>query len=736
MKTDAQRRPHLKAVDVREKDDVYLAHDDDFSGISHARQERQEKIRMLIPELIGRWYWIVLGLGLGVFAGVYVLSKTPKEYTAISVLELKQASSGLMGKDNVDSIDVDSIEGMNTIASHIVRAELLGRVAERDEVKALDGIEPVAVDWKPDWYKKFRAGGAPESTEISAPPEPAVVAGMMSSWLEVSLLEGTRLMEISVTHQNPEVSRVLADAIAKQYLEELADEQNTGRSSSIGILEKQSAEARTNLQTATGSLAIYNRAIEIHRILDEKEADFNRLKSQYRSKHPKFIAAEAEIKNLERQFLSEYEAARKAPNEKEYWRPILMNMPDPEQDPDKYFLIARQQLLARIGVLESEIRSATSVFNGMLTLIEESLVDQQRTDTSAKISSLASLPSWPSAPNSTNLVGMFGFAGLSGGLLIAFVLTMTDNRFHTVAQFSGETGANVLASVSNLKIRHLEQAERSFLDRFPDEQDENEEGIDDTGTWNSRILFRKGVSYTNFAEMYRVLRASVSLLGDESDRKVTLFSSALPGEGKTITSVNFALAAAAQGKKTLLVDLDLRRPSLHKAFGMKSKVNPAGGVCELLADKISFDEAVFHNTGLSSLDMMLAGKRPPNPGESINSSRVMALLAEARSRYDVIVLDSAPVLPVPDTRVIAPLADNFCIVCRANYVPKGAVKDLLEMLEEDGTEVSGFVFNGYEQKRRLLGDNRAYGYYATSKGGRALSYGYGSYGAYGSDYED
>ncbi len=109
------------------------------------------------------------------------------------------------------------------------------------------------------------------------------------------------------------------------------------------------------------------------------------------------------------------------------------------------------------------------------------------------------------------------------------------------------------------------------------------------------------------------------------------------------------------------------------------------------------------------------------------------MFKEAVSLYDVIVLDTAPLLAVPDTRIIAALADNVCLVCRAEYVPKGAIRHLLRTLDEDGTQISGVVFNGFKEKRRLIGENNSYGYYKTSKYGRSYRYGYGSYGAYGSD---
>ncbi|WP_411826054.1 polysaccharide biosynthesis tyrosine autokinase [Luteolibacter sp. AS25] len=745
----AQRRSHLKAVEIRDQDTQYSADSEEAGNSSFARQERQERLRMIALDLAGRWYWIVLFLGIGLALGFYVLSKTPKKYTADTVLRLKEQTAGLMGgKNNQEGMDMSTVEAMNTVAAHIVRMELLEKVAQREDVTNLKGLEQPPIDWIPFWVREkignlmqqepsaeleenVGADVSQTADEVTVEPiDTSHLAGMIGSWVSVSIREGTRLLDITVTHEKPEVARVVADAVALEYLDELANDRIAGRSNSIEILEKQSAEARANLQKATGSLAIYNRAIEVHGLLDEKETEYNRLQGRYREMHPKMIAVSAEIRNLEKQFLSEYEIAGEAPNEKQYWEPIMLTMPDPNEEPERYFLIARQQLLARTGVLESEIKSSTSVFNSMLTLIEESLVDRQSTTTSAEISSLARMPWGPSSPNSANIVGMYAFAGLSGGLFLALGLTLMDNRFHTVSQFTGETGANVLASIPFINLKHLNYVENKYKKAHEDVD------LEKFKDWDKLILFRPGVSDTTYAEMYRVLRASVALLGDESARKVTVFSSALPGEGKTITSVNFALAAAAQGQKTLLIDLDLRKPNLHRAFGFKPMANRKGGASEYLSGQISVEDAIYTKTGVPNFDVILSGKRSTNPGESIHPGRLMALLAEARSKYDQIIIDSAPLLPVPDTRVIAPLADNFCIVCRANYVPKGAVKHLLEVLEEDRTEISGFIFNGFEQKRSRLVENNSYGYFEYSKKGKANRYGYGSYGAYGSDYED
>ena len=232
--------------------------------------------------------------------------------------------------------------------------------------------------------------------------------------------------------------------------------------------------------------------------------------------------------------------------------------------------------------------------------------------------------------------------------------------------------------------------------------------------------------------MFRVLRASVSLLGDEKKRRITLFSSALPGEGKTLVSSNFALAAAQQGKRTLLIDFDLRRPAVHKIFGLKRDTHP-NGASEVLSGQAKFEDAIFTDTGAEHLHVMLAGKKAPNPGELLNASTLKDFLATAVAQYDLVVLDSSPLLPVPDTRIIAPLVDNFCLVVRGNFVSKGAVRRVISMLDNDQNLPCGIVFNGFSEKRRLIGQNYSYGNYQTNRYGQQYRYGYGSYGSYGSD---
>ena len=717
-------RSRRRSAEIQDFDDF---EDDDSPDAGVARQNGQEKMRMLMNELIGRWYWVMLGLVLGILGATYYLSKTPKQYTAATTLLVKQQTATVMARDQVDEIDMRSIEALNTVAERIRRMDLLERVASRQDVRSLPGLVPKPVNWMPEWLSE-KLGNQDSTADSSpqAPPPPASLGGMIGSWMNVSIRRGTRLMDISITHQVPEVTKALADAIAREYLAEIASARTEGRSSSIDLLQKQSEEARDNLQSARGSLAIYARALNVHTTLDAKENEVEALSRRYLPKHPKMVSASAELKNLRQQFLSEFEVARMASNEKSYWNIAGKELPDQASQADEYLRIARQKLLGRIGVLESEIQSSTSVFNSMLTRIEETSVNQESTESSAEVSNLARVPGPPSAPVPTKIMAMGGVGGLAVGLALAFLLSRIDNKYHTVAQIASETGGTILAAIADVTPRHLAVAEKEFRKRHPEDKQNFH------ANWDERVLFRPGASTTSYAEMYPVLRACVSLLGDETKRKITLSCSALPGEGKTITSSNFALAAAGQGRRTLLIDLDLRKPSVHKVFGIPRE-QENGGSTECLAGLAPFEQVIIRDTGVENFHLIVSGKRAPNPGELLSTGRLNSILDEACAKYDVVVIDTAPILAVPDTRIVAPLADNFCLVCRAEYVPKGAVRHVLNVLEEDGTPLSGIIFNGFLEKRRLMGENYSYGYYKTSRYGRAYRYGYGSYGAYGNE---
>lgn len=708
--------------------------DDDFAE-SSAGSDRSMKTKRLILDLLGRWYWIVLGLILGTLGAAYYLSKAPKQYSATSTLLIKQQTSTVMSRDRVDDIDMRSIEGLNTVAERIRRPELLERVAARVDVRALPGLIPSEVDWTPEWLASWmshskNAANPGAKAAATAPPPPPALAGWIGSWMTISVRRGTRLLDISFKHQVPEVAKALADAVAREYLAEIAGTLTQGRDSQSDTLLKQSEEARKKLQAAESALATYSRALEVHTALDAQEAVCSQLARRYKPKHPKMIAATSELIGLKSRFMDEFNGAVTAPADEAYWKTAMARIRASEGDPEAQLRVARQLLLARIGVLKGETNSQMTFYNAMLTRLQESNVNREGEESSVEISSFARVPGMPTAPQPPKVYAAGAAGGLAAGLCLAFLLVRIDNKYHSVAQIEAEVGLPVLGAISEIDPRHLAQAIRAATKNGPLAPVSKLQEA-----WDQHLLFRPGTSATNFAEMFRILRASVSLLGDENKRKVTLFSSALPGEGKSLMSSNFALAAAGQGRKTLLIDLDLRKPSIHRVFGkVRSEQGP--GITEWLAGQASFEDIILHDTGAENLHIIFSGTRAPNPGELLDATRLKRLFTEACEQYDQVVIDSAPLLAVPDTRIIAPLVDNFCLVVRANYVPKGAVLRTMDLLGSSDGKPSGLVFNGFKETRRMIGQNYSYGSYRMSRFGSPYQYGYGSYGAYGENETD
>ncbi|MCF7733486.1 MAG: polysaccharide biosynthesis tyrosine autokinase [Akkermansiaceae bacterium] len=731
------RRSHRPSppADDFEDDDL---HDD------LAREAGQERIRQLVSDLIGRWHWLALGLILGLLGGAYYLSKAPKVYQARSSLLIKQRTLSVISRaDQAGEMDLRSLAALNTVAERISRPELLQKVAARPDIRTLAGLMPAPVEWTPAWLQPWLGLVADDPAEtVTTVPPPAALAADIARWIKISIRRNTRLLDIVVNHPVPEVAKTLANAIGLEYQAELTGDRSSGQSSSLKILIEESEATRQRLQTAQNAMAIYQRALLTLKELETRENTVADLSRRYLPKHPRMIAAQADLASYQQRFLSEFDAARNAAADREYWDSHADEWKETGDQVAAQVLTARRLLIARGNVLESEITSQTSVFNSLLTHIQEGDINAQAVESEMEINSSAQLPKRPVSPVKAIVLAGGGVGGIGFGVLLAMVFIRLDNKIHTVAQVERETGLATLAAIAMIDPRALEARTRKSKSKSttktkPKTWSLPVETPESRRRWDPMLLFREGTSYTTYAEMFRVLRASVSLLGDEKKRRITLFSSALPGEGKTLVSSNFALAAASQGKRTLLIDLDLRKPAIHKLFGMKRDSHTQGAT-EVLSGQSTFEEAVITNTGAEHLHLMLAGRQAPNPGELLSASGLEEFLATATAAYDLVVLDSAPLLPVPDTRLIASLVNNFCLVVRGDFASKGAVRRVISMLDHDQNLPSGIVFNGFSEKRRLIGQNYSYGNYQTNRYGKAYRYGYGasgSYGTYGTEEE-
>ncbi len=210
---------------------------------------------------------------------------------------------------------------------------------------------------------------------------------------------------------------------------------------------------------------------------------------------------------------------------------------------------------------------------------------------------------------------------------------------------------------------------------------------------------------SHVAEMYRNLRTSILFSSGKANIKTVLVTSAVAGEGKSTTAANLAAVMAQSGRKVLLIDADLRRPSLHRYFPREQ----GRGVVRLLTTDCAVEDAV-QASGVENLDLLLCVGIPPNPSELLGSERARQVLEQLKSRYDLIVVDSPVLISVPDSVILAARSDAVLMVHRPGAAERVLVRRARERLDEVQANVIGLVLNKVNLKKQGY-RYPEYGYY-------------------------
>lgn len=215
-------------------------------------------------------------------------------------------------------------------------------------------------------------------------------------------------------------------------------------------------------------------------------------------------------------------------------------------------------------------------------------------------------------------------------------------------------------------------------------------------------------------EVYRGLRTSLLFLGLDRPLKIIQVTSSLPGEGKTTTAANLAVVLAQAGKQVALIDADLRKPRIHEVFGMPIKP----GLTETL---LSTDMVTMPLQHFGPLHVLAAGTLAPNPSEMLASNRFQRIVAALAERYDHVIIDSAPILPVSDSLALARVVDGVLLVTQSSRTTKRNVGEALSRLEKVGAPLVGMVLNrAAESATKGYGYGYSYGYLATGEIGASV----------------
>jgi capsular exopolysaccharide synthesis family protein len=224
------------------------------------------------------------------------------------------------------------------------------------------------------------------------------------------------------------------------------------------------------------------------------------------------------------------------------------------------------------------------------------------------------------------------------------------------------------------------------------------------------MLVAGSLSRRHFSEAYRVLRTNLQFSTIDRPGQTLLITSANPREGKSTTAANLALVTAQAGKKVILVDSDLRRPSIHRFFGLSNEQ----GLTNLLLAPQSGINGCAQRTRFENLAVVTSGPLPPNPSELLASRRLDSVLDALRAQADVIIIDSPPTLPVADASILASKVDGTMLVVDTSKTRVQALRRAKEALVRSKTHLLGAVLN--KVKRRSGGGYYYYYHYYTADG--------------------
>lgn len=226
----------------------------------------------------------------------------------------------------------------------------------------------------------------------------------------------------------------------------------------------------------------------------------------------------------------------------------------------------------------------------------------------------------------------------------------------------------------------------------------------------STTLARKLITVENpkavVSEQFRTLRTNINFSNPDKELKTILVTSSSPGEGKSTTSANISSVYAQEGKKVLLVDGDMRKPTVHHTFGLKN----TKGLSNLLTRQATFEEAI-QTTPVDNLFVMTSGPIPPNPAELLASQSMEQLIEELGAMYDLIVFDAPPILSVTDAQILSNRCDGTVLVVKAGEAEKAMVQKAKESLVASQANILGVVLNNFV----LAKDHYYYQYYGQAE---------------------
>jgi polysaccharide biosynthesis transport protein len=605
------------------------------------------------------------------------------------------------------------------------------------QIQVLEGVslaertvEQMGIMNNPRWVTAIQQSSGPFSSERAVSPDELIKPFRRA--LHVQKVRDSHVVTVSFESADPRLSAQVANSLANNYIESNFRQKYDATRQASGWMEQQLDELKAKVEKSQQALVDYERQNAIvnisdkENVVDQRMADLSRdlttaqsdrlqkesiyelvrsnesevasvtqddllqhleekyadLKSQYADtlqqsgpKHPKAERLASQVAEI--QSLIERERGRVV----ERMRNDYLAAQGRERllaaavAREKVEVGKINQLLIEHNLLKRESDTNQQLYDNLLQRLKDATVSAGLRATNIHVIDPAKPPRRPVRPQKllNTFVGLM--VGLVLGLALAFVREAVDTSIKSVDEAERLANAPALAVVPLARESHRRQ-------------------IPALSGGNGRTTSTNGLALLSHpsspvAESFRTLLTSVVLSTAPQPPQVLLMTSSTAGEGKTVTSLNLAIALAQRGEPTLLIDADLRHPSIGKALNL---VNGTG-LATFLTGAHDIDTALRDFPPVPKLWAMPAGPTPPNPAQLLSSSAMESMLRELRKRFKFVVIDSPPVLPVTDAMILSTLTDGVIFVVESGATDRGAVTRSRKILQNVGANVLGIVLN-------------------------------------------
>jgi len=468
------------------------------------------------------------------------------------------------------------------------------------------------------------------------------------------LTDTSGMSEIQFNKLKAELSALLFES---ELLERLTPDQQIEKASSLSLIGLGANPSAAGAESSLRSVD-YTRLRQQFQVLTDNKADL----SQYlKPAHPKMIVLEEQIQRLSRQMATIREdAAQQLASYRATLKTRIKTLEDNIQSTEARALESKQRM-TEYESLKQGVERARAAYDRLLDIVQQVGFSTRVSQESVQIEQRATDALFAER-NLPKSLALGAIVGLMLGFAVLFLMDRFDDRLNTTSELTDRINEPLLGQVPE-QIGVSKDAALKLLDA----DDERHA----------------------FAEAYRNVRSSLLFL-DTGDFKPKSFviTSAIPSEGKSTVSANFALTMANAGHRVLLIDADLRRGELHTRF----QVPNGPGLTELLRKQTDY-AAVIRGTAVANLFLLPRGKASNRASELFLGSAMDAFLEKAEAEFDYVVFDTAPILATDDTATLAPKIDGTLFVVRASFTSSKMSRSAIDQLHRRGVNVLGVIFN-------------------------------------------